>query len=89
MSAATLSLAQERRSAELSSTQAEAIPTAIGRAIVEGAATKMDVQSLRSNLRQVEAKLETKIEQLRSNLMVWFVATNLTLAAVILAAMKL
>ncbi len=53
------------------------------------AATKADIQILRSDLGQVKAELEAKIEQLRSSLMIWFIGTNLTLAAIIIAVVKL
>ena len=61
--------------------QAEAIAAAIGRSPAESlasAATKADI-----------AQLKTKIEQLRSTLMMWFIGTNLTVAAIIIAATKL
>ena len=86
MTVDTLSLAKELRAAELSSTQAEAIAAAIGRAVIEGAATKADLLQLEARL---DAKIDTKIERLRANLMMWFIGTNLTLAAVIVAAVKL
>ena len=96
MTVDTLSLAKELRAAELSPMQAEAIAAAIGRAVLEGAATKADIQSLRSDVQQVraevqqvKAELETKIEQLRTTLMTWFIGTNLTLAAIIIAVVKL
>ncbi|HKX78835.1 MAG TPA: hypothetical protein VJM34_09975 [Novosphingobium sp.] len=44
---------------------------------------------LKGDIAQVESRLETKIEQLRSQMMVWFIATNLTIGAIILAALKL
>ena len=78
----TLSLARELRAAELPSVQAEAIAAAIGKAVVETAATKAD-------LLQLEAKLEGKIEQLKATLLTWFIATQLTVGAVVIAALKL
>ena len=93
MTVDTLSLAKELRAAELPPMQAEAIAAAIGRAVIEGAATKADIQMLRSELQQMkaelEAKIDTKIEQLRKTLMTWFIGTNLTLAAIIMAVVKL
>lgn len=55
---------------------------AIGRAVMEGAATKNDVN---------EAKLELRaeIEKLRSTLIMWFIGTIMTLAAIIIAVVKL
>lgn len=111
MTVDTLSLAKELRAAELSSTQAEAIAAAIGRAVVEGTATKSDIQLVRADLDQGKASLRAEIEQsklelraeieqsklelraeierVRSTLVMWFIATNLTLAAIIIAVVKL
>ncbi len=50
--------------------------------MIEGAATKADLQ-------QLESRIDTKIEQLRTTLMMWFIGTNLTLAAIIIAVVKL
>ena len=82
MTVDTLSLAKELRAAELPPMQAEANAAAIGRAVLEGAATKAD-------LAQLEARIDAKIERLRATLIMWFVGTNLTLAAVLIAAVKL
>ena len=82
MSVDTLSIARDLRAAELPPAQAKAIAAAIGHSILESAATKSD-------LAQVEARLETKIEQLRVTMMTWFIGTGLTLSAVIIAAVKL
>lgn len=69
MTVDTLPLAKELRAAELSSTQAEAIVAAIGRAVLEGVATKA--------------------ENLRATMMMRFIGTILTLAAITTAVAKL
>ena len=81
MTVDTLSIALELKAAEVPAAQAEAIAAVIGRSAAESlttAATKADI-----------AQLETKIEQLRSTLMTWFIGTVLTLAAIIIAVVKL
>jgi uncharacterized membrane protein YqjE len=82
MSIDTLAIARSLRAAEMPQPHAEAIAAAIGTSILEVAAT-------RSDLAQVESRLETKIEQLKSQIMMWFIATNLTIGAIVLAALKL
>ncbi len=101
MTVDTLSLAKELRAAELSSAQAEAIAAAIGRGAAEGlnsAATKADIGQLEVKIEQLQstsatkadiAQIETKIEQLRSSLLMWFVGTILTMAAIVIAVVKL
>ncbi len=49
----------------------------------------MGSAATKADLAQVEARLETKIEQLRTTLMTWFLGTVLTLAAIIIAPVKL
>ena len=81
MTVDTLSIARELKAAEVPAAQAEAIAAAIGRSAAESlgsAATKADI-----------AQLETKIEQLRSTLMTWFIGTVMTLTAIIIAVVKL
>ena len=82
MTVDTLSLAKELRAAELSSTQAEAIAAAIGRSVTEGAASKADLD-------QAKLELRADIERLRSTLMTWFIGTTFTIAAIIIAVVKL
>ncbi|WP_156677721.1 hypothetical protein [Sphingomonas profundi] len=89
MTVDTLSLAKELRAAELSSVQAEAIAAAIGKAVVEGVATKSDVQLLRADLSQAEARLEAKIETVHSRLLTWFIGTQIAVGALIVALLKL
>ena len=74
MSVDTLSLARELRAADLAGPQAEAIAAAIGRAVTEGAATKA---------------MGTRIEAFRSSMLVWFIGTQVTVGALIVALVKL
>lgn len=56
-------------------------------------ASKADLAQLerasKADLSQLESRIDVKLEQLRSSLIMWFVATNLTMAAIIIAASKL
>lgn len=93
----TLAMAREFRAAEFPPAQAEAIAAAIGHAVTEGAATRSDLNELRLALTgkidqlgtKLEAKLDARIESLRSTLTLWFVGTGITMAGVIIAAVKL
>ena len=104
MSVDTRSLARELRAANLALPQAEAIATAIGRAVTETAATKTDLAELRAATRSdidlIKVELErTKIElrgeiraaseSVKSTLVMWFVGTQIALGAIIIAALKL
>lgn len=84
MTVDTLSLAKEPRAAELSSAQAEAIASAIGRAIGEGSASKAEIVQLRTEIKgdfatleqrleAMEQRLVGKIETSRSSLLTWVV----------------
>lgn len=92
MSIDTLLLARELRLAEMPQAQAEAIAGALGRSFTETAATKSDLNLLKSELetRIEHGKIELKaeIEQARSSLLVWFIGANTALAAMLLAAIK-
>lgn len=81
MSIDTLALARELRAAEMPQAQAEAFAAALGRSFTETIATKSDLAHL-------EAKIEIKIEQASSRLLLWFIGTNTALAAMLLAAIK-
>jgi hypothetical protein len=89
MTVDTLSLAQQLREAELSPTQAEAIATAIGRALIEGAATKADVQLVRGDLESAKHELKIEIERTRNQILLWYVSTQIALGALIVALLKL
>ena len=82
MSVDTLSIARELKATKLPAAQAEAIAAAIGYTVHENVATKSD-------LRELDAKIDSKLESLKSTMMLWFIGTNLTLAAIFLAALKL
>ena len=82
MSVDTLSIARSLRAAELPQPQAEAIAAAIGNSILESASTKAD-------LREVKLELEAKIEALQAKLVMWMIGSQVTMTAVIIAAIKL
>ena len=86
MSVDTLAIARNLRAADLPQPQAEAIAAAIGSSILETAATKADLLQLRTELK---ADIETKVEQLKSTMMTWFIGTTLTLGALMIALIKL
>lgn len=97
MSLDTLSLARELRAADLAPMQAEASASAIGRAVVETAATKADLLQVRTELKgeidELRAELKGEIrataEALKASLLTWFVGTQFALGAVLIAALKL
>ena len=72
MSVDTLTLARELRAAEIEPGQAEAIAAAIGRAVVETAATKADLLELRSatksDIVQLGAELRSESSRLGTDL---------------------
>lgn len=89
MSVDTLSIARELRAADMPQAQAEAVAAAIWTSINEGTATKSDIALVRSELTQVKFELEAKIEALQSKLVMWMIGSQITVAAVIIAAIKL
>ncbi len=93
MSVDTLTLAKELRAADIAVPQAEAIAAATGRAVVETSATKADVVQLGTELRgeigRLGSDLRVEIERSRNQLIMWFVATQLALGGLVVAAIKL
>jgi hypothetical protein len=75
MTVDTLSLARDLRAASVAPEQAEAIASAIGRAVQETAVTKSD--------------LNAAIADLKATMMTWFIATGIGISAIIIAALKL
>jgi len=70
--------------AKLTAEQAEGIAEAFADATGEQLATKTDLSVLRSDLRETELRLETKIEATKSEILKWmFGQTLLILGAVI------
>jgi hypothetical protein len=82
MSVDNLTIARNLKAADLGAAQAEPIAAAIGRAVAETAATKSD-------LRELKLELEAKLEGLQSKLVMWMIGTQITMAAILLAAIKL
>lgn len=85
MAVDTLTLARELKAAEVPPVQAEAIAAAIGRSAFES----MDFAATKSDLAQLQARLEAKIEAVQSKLIMYFLSTQVALGAVIIAALKL
>ena len=72
--------------------QARAQAEALDAALRDSVATKADVADLRREIRDVETKLEAKIETTSANLKVeilrWLIVTQLALAGFVFAAVK-
>ena len=68
MSLDTLSIARELRAADLAPSQAEAIASAIGRAVSEGAASKSDIELLIAKIDGLDAKLTARIDGVEGKL---------------------
>ena len=89
----TLTIARELKAAELPSGQAEAIAAAIGRSIAESSATKADMENvrvaLRADLEAMKHELRTEIERSRNQLLTWVVSSQVALAGLIVALIKL
>jgi hypothetical protein len=85
----TLSIAQELREAELPSGQAEAIASAIGRTLTEGAATKADLKEVESRIDRLEISIDGKLDRFKVEMFRWFLASTLTIIGAVIAAAKL
>ncbi|WP_174278668.1 hypothetical protein [Sphingomonas bacterium] len=96
----TLSIARDLKATELPVEQAEAIAAAIGRSVTEGAASKLDLEAVRLSLKseidlsrqetrtEVE-KLRADLEKLRSSLITTVIGSQIAIAGVVLAIIKL
>lgn len=100
MNVDTLSIARDLKASELPAAQAEAIAAAIGRAVVESSATKADLHlmgaGLDAKIQQVSGQLEGKLEQVRTEIersrnqiIVGFISTQIAIAGLVIAAVKL
>ncbi len=96
----TLSIARDLKAAALPPEQAEAIAAAIGRSVTEGVATKSDLELCeqrlaakidggRGELRSEIETLRTEIEKSRNQLVLWVIGSQVTLAGLIIALIKL
>jgi hypothetical protein len=81
----TLTISRDLKAAEVPAVQAEAIAAAIGRS----AGDSMENAATKSDLAQVESRLEAKIEALQSKLIMWFVSSQIAFVAIIAAIIKL
>ena len=82
MTVDTLSIARELKATKMPAAQAEAIASAIGYTVHETVATKSD-------LRELEARIDARMEAMQAKLIMWMVSSQIALAAIILAALKL
>jgi hypothetical protein len=80
------------REAGFDEKQARAQAEALDLALRDSVATKADVEEVRRDLREVETRLEAKIEASAANLKIeilrWLVLTQIALASFIFAAVK-
>ena len=86
MIADTLAIARDLKASKMPAAQAEAVATAIGYTVHENVATKADLHELELRF---DAKMDAKLERLRANLIMWMVSSQIALAAILLAALKL
>ena len=68
MSLDTLRIARELRDADLAPAQAEAIATAIGNAVSDGAASKADIEVLIAKIEAIETKLVSRFDSLEQRI---------------------
>lgn len=85
----TLSIARDLKAAELPAAHAEAIAAAIGRSVVEGSATKDDLNLVKIELKGDIEKLRTEIEKGRNQIMTWVIGAVLAVGGTIIAVIKL
>lgn len=85
----TLAISKSLQAATLPPAQADAIASAIGTSIDERAATKADIQMLRGELGQLEARLDGKLSGMKAQLLTWFVGTQVAVGALIVAFVQL
>jgi len=78
----TLAIAKELRAAELPAAQAEAIAAAIGHSVSETAATKLDLDLTKQELR-------ADMERLHNRLLLWFIGTQVAVGGLVVALVKL
>lgn len=85
----TLSIARDLKAAALPPEQAEAIAAAIGRSVTEGVATKSDLDLLDQRLTARIEALRTEIEKSRNQIVLWVIGSQVTLAGLVIALIKL
>ena len=85
----TLAIARDLRATELPPAQAEAIAAAIGRSVSEGTATKLDLEVVEQRLSTKIETVRTDVERARNQVVLWVVGSQITLAGLILALLKL
>ena len=72
----TLKFAQTLRDkANFTQTQSEGLASAIADATSDQLATKSDIRELKHDMREMELRLETKIESLRGDVLKWILGS--------------
>lgn len=100
MSLDTLAIARELRGADVAPAQAEAIASAIGRSVSEGAATKADIEKPVERIESLRVEIKAdrradtemllgKLEGVRSSVLTWMVGVILAASGVIIAIFML
>ncbi len=89
MSVDTLSIARELKATKMPAAQAEAIASAIGYTVHENLATKGDLREINAEMREMEARIDARMEAMQAKLIMWMVSSQIALAAILLAALKL
>ncbi len=84
----TLSIARDLKAVELPAEQAEAIAAAIGRSLIEGAASKSDLEVIVHKLDAIEERLTARIEGVKSQLLMWLAGAIFAAAGVLIAVIK-
>ena len=92
----TLSIARDLKATELPADQVEAIAAAIGHSVTEGAASKADVQLIRSDFQVLRADLQASEERLTARIeaasrqtLVWLAGAIFAVAGLLIATIKL
>ena len=89
MNVDTLAIARDLRATELPPAQAEAIAAAIGRSVSEGTVTKLDLEVVEQRLSTRIETVRTDVERARNQVVLRVVGSQITLAGLILALLKL
>ncbi len=100
----TLEISRDLRTAEFTQPQAEAVASAIGRAVQEGAATKADLGAVRIELKSdlsafraefkadlaaLRSEFKADLAEMKASLLTWFIGSQVALGALLVAALKL
>ena len=78
----TLAISKTLQEASMPASQADAVASALRVTVEEGTATRAD-------LRELEARIDQKFGEQKAALLTWFIGTQIALAALIVALIKL